>query len=183
VPTWSLGATANAAFRASVFADPRIGLLDEALGAGTPTGCSEDSYVYYKVLKAGHTITYEPSAFVWHRHRIAMANLRKQIFAYSKGHVAYHLTTLTNDGDRRALTRLFYALPVVYVKRALQRMRGHSDYPLSLIGLEILGNFAGPLALWRSRRRARRLGPSTPLAQERPHVLSMESPGTQGPAN
>ena len=182
VPTWSLGATANAAFRASLFADPRIGLMDEALGAGTPTGCSEDSYVYYKVLKAGHTITYEPSAYVWHRHRIAMTSLRKQIFAYSKGHVAYHLTTLTNDADRRALTRLLYSLPVVYLKRALQRMRGHSDYPLSLIGLEILGNLAGPLALWRSRRRARKLGRSAPIVQEHKNVVSMEGPVAQDPA-
>ena len=37
-----LGATANAAFRRSIFFDPAIGLLDEALGAGMPTGCSED---------------------------------------------------------------------------------------------------------------------------------------------
>ena len=29
-PTWELGATANAAFRAKVFRDPRIGLMDEA---------------------------------------------------------------------------------------------------------------------------------------------------------
>ena len=175
VPTWGLGATANAAFRASVFADPGIGLIDEALGAGTPTGCSEDSYLYYKLLKAGHTIVYEPSAYVWHRHRMTMSSLRRQIYAYSKGHVAYNLTTLIVDGDKRALLRLFFSLPRAYLVRALQRVRRHSDYPLSLIVLEILGNFAGPLALWRSRRRARRLGRSAPIVQEHTDVVSMES--------
>ena len=29
-------------------------MMDEALGAGTPTGCSEDTYVFYRVLKAGY---------------------------------------------------------------------------------------------------------------------------------
>jgi hypothetical protein len=40
VPAWNLGATANAAFRAAIFEDPEIGLMDEALGVGTPTGFS-----------------------------------------------------------------------------------------------------------------------------------------------
>lgn len=182
VPTWQIGATANAAFRASVFADPDIGLMEEALGAGTPTGCSEDTYVFYKILKAGHTIMYEPSAFVWHRHRLSMDSLKRQIYAYSKGHVAYHLTTWLFDGDRRALVRLCYSLPKTYARRAWQRIRRRSDYPLSLIGLEVLGNLAGPVALWRSHRRARRLGRSERLPQERVHVVSLESPVTQDPA-
>lgn len=182
VPTWGLGATANAAFRASIFADPAVGLLDEALGAGTPTGCSEDTYLFYKLLKAGHTMVYEPSAFVWHRHRATMASLRRQLYAYSKGHVAYHLTTLMGDGDRRALIRLFFSLPRAYGRRAVQRVRRDSDYPLSLIALEVMGNFAGPLALWRSRRRARRLGLSGPIVQEHRDVVSMEGPVAQDPA-
>ena len=162
VPTWELGCTANAAFRATVFSDPAMGLMDEALGAGTPTGCSEDTYVFYRVLKNGFTLLYEPRAVVWHRHRNTLAALRRQIYSYSKGHVAYQLTTWLNDGDRRALVRLGYELPHTYVRRALARVRGRSDYPLSFIVLEILGNLAGPWALWRSRRRVRRLGRSAP---------------------
>lgn len=158
VPTWELGCTANAAFRASIFADPEIGLIDEALGAGTPTGCSEDTYVFYRALKAGFAVVYEPDALVWHRHRDTMRALRRQIYSYSKGHVAYQLTTWLNDGDRRALVRLFYDLPRTYVRRGYHRLRGWSEYPLTFIALEILGNLAGPWALWQSRRRVRRLG-------------------------
>jgi glycosyltransferase involved in cell wall biosynthesis len=165
VPTWLLGATANAAFRASVFGDPRIGLLDEALGAGMPTGCSEDTYVFYKILKTGGTIVYDPSAFVWHRHRTTMGSLRQQIRAYSRGHVAYHLLTLMRDGDRRALLRLAYELPITYVRRVRHWLRGWSSYPPSLILLEILGNLEGPFALWRSMRRVRRFGRSNAVRQ------------------
>lgn len=160
VPTWKLGATANAAFRAAIFRDHRIGVLDEALGAGTPTGCGEDTYLFYRILKAGHSIVYEPSAWVWHRHRRDAGSLRRQILAYSKGHTAYHLTTLLKDGDKRALVRLFYSLPKVYATRAYGRLRGWSDYPLSLILVEIWGTLAGPWALWQARRMVRRLGPS-----------------------
>ena len=185
VPTWQLGATANAAFRASIFRDPRIGLLDEALGAGTPTGCSEDTDLFYRILKAGHAIRYEPTAFVWHRHRRSMDDLRAQIYAYSKGHVAYHLTTWRRDGDRRALLRLFYSLPKAYLGRVWYRLRGYSEYPVSLVALEILGNVAGPGALWAARRRARKLGITPPLNGPPPvgrHAVSMESQITEGPA-
>ena len=180
VPTWKLGATANAAFRAAVLADPDVGVLDEALGAGMPTGCSEDTYLFYRILKASHTIVYEPAAWVWHRHRREDAALRRQIYAYSKGHVAYHLTTLLRDGDWRALVRLGFSLPKTYVVRACERLRGRSEYPLSLIAVEIAGSLAGPFALWRARRRTRRFGPGARLKS--PNAVSLEGSLTQTPA-
>lgn len=157
VPTWRLGATANAAFRRTIFFDPQIGVLDEALGAGTPAGCSEDTYLFYKALRAGYTIQYEPRAVVWHHHRSDMRALRHQIYSYAKGHVAYQLTTLLRDRDLRAVERLFVELPRLYASRLRDRWRGESSYPASLIALEVLGNLVGPFALWRSRRRASRL--------------------------
>lgn len=166
VPTWRLGATANAAFRATALRDSEIGLLDEALGAGTPTGCSEDTYLFYRLLKANRTLVYDPSAYVWHRHRLTTDALRKQIFDYSKGHVAYQLTTLINERDPRALVRLGWSLPKTYARRAIERIRGRSDYPLDLIALEIWGNLAGPWALWRSRRRVRKLGRSADVRRD-----------------
>lgn len=197
VPTWNIGATANAAFRASIFEDARIGLLDEALGAGMPTGCSEDTLLFYRILKADHVIAYEPNAYVWHSHRRTMESLRDQIYSYSKGHLAYHLTTLAREGDRRALVRLFWSLPRIYLRRALERLRRRSDYPLSLLALEIRGNLAGPFALWQSRQRVSQLGRSTPyvspsrraaavvdapaplavqVPREQTHAVSLESP-------
>ena len=157
VPTWQIGATANAAFRAEIFRDPAVGLLDETLGPGTPTGVGEDTYLFYRILKAGHTIVYEPGGWVWHRHRRDDAALRQQIHGYSKGHVAYHLHTLLQDGDRRALVRLGYSLPKAFARRLLASLRGHIDYPVSLILAEIASSLAGPWALRQSRRRARRL--------------------------
>ena len=177
VPTWELGATANAAFRADIFSHPEIGLMDEALGVGTPTGCSEDTYVFYKTLKAGYTIVYEPTAYAWHKHRRSMQALRRQIYGYSKGHVAYQLMTLINDHDLRALLRLGVHLPKFHVKQILRPVKSwlhgkRPDYPLALTLLEIAGNLAGPWALWRSRRRVKRLGRSQPYAPVSERTIS-----------
>jgi len=187
VPTWELGSTANAAFRASIFSHPEIGLLDEALGVGTPTGCSEDTYTFYQVLKMGSTLVYEPAAYVWHKHRRDMSALRRQIYNYSKGHVAYHLTTLLRYHDLRALVRLGYELPRWHLRQILRqikaRLRGNrSNYPFSLTLLEIVGNLAGPWALWRSRRRVKREGrsqPYIPISQR--SVVTQELPLVEAP--
>jgi O-antigen biosynthesis protein len=109
--TWTIGAGANAAFRAELFTDPEIGLFEETLGPGTPAGVGEDTYLFYRLLKAGHRIVYEPSAYVWHHHRRDLAALRRQLWGYSAGHVAYHLTTLRQDRDLRGLWRVGVELP------------------------------------------------------------------------
>jgi hypothetical protein len=153
-----------------VFSNPQIGLFDEGLGPGTPTGCSEDTYFYYKVLKAGYTMVYEPSAYVWHRHRSDMKGLKRQIYNYSKGHVAYHLTTLIRDHDVRGALRIGVELPRWHFRRIKEWLFGRRSYPLSLIMREILGNLAGPWALLRSRHRVKREGRSKPYipVSERP---------------
>ncbi|MBE9066478.1 glycosyltransferase [Leptolyngbya cf. ectocarpi LEGE 11479] len=178
VPTWDLGATANAAFRKSIFADPKIGLMNEALGPGTPAGgCGEDTYVFYKALKVGYTLVYTPDAYVWHRHRRTTQALRRQIFHYSKGHVAYHLTTLLKDKDLRVVARLFFGLPLAHLSRIYYRLRGLSTYPISFILLEIRGNFLAPLGLLLSHWRIKRIGTTQPLS------LVIEVPGCLGVAD
>lgn len=162
VPTWKLGATANAAFRTSIFKHPKIGLMNEALGPGMPSGVGEDIYVFYKVLKAGYTIVYQPTAQVWHKHRRDMKALRRQLYGYSKGIVSYHLTTLLADGDWRIFPTLAIDMPMWYFKRIYYCLRGWSDYPLSLILLEIAGNLAAPWCLWKSHQRVKREGLSNP---------------------
>ena len=160
VPTWLLGATANAAFRARIFQDPQIGLMLEELGPGTPTGVGEDTYVFYKVIKNGYSLYYNPGAYVWHKHRRNMKALRRQLFGYSKGHVAYHITTWLRDGDMRGLRHIFLTLTRIQFTRLIKWCLGRNRYPLHLIFIEIAGNLIGPLALWRSLHRVRRLGRS-----------------------
>lgn len=166
VPTWELGATANAAFRASIFRDPDIGLLEEALGAGMPTGVGEDTYLFYRVLRSGGTLVYQPSAWVHHRHRRDPGALRRQLYAYSKGHVAYHLLTWMRDGDGRGLLHVLTVLPWWRLRQVAGVLTRRRHYPLSLIALEIRGNLTGPWALWQASQRVRREGRSLPALRE-----------------
>jgi GT2 family glycosyltransferase len=174
-PTWELGATANAAFRTTLFSDPAVGLFDEALGAGMPTGCSEDSYLIYRALKAHHTLVYEPASRVWHQHRASMGALRRQIYNYSKGHVAYHLTTLVSDHDLRSLKRVLVDLPIWRIRQVWRRSTSGSTYPNSLVAIEILGNLVGPIALLRAWLRVWRWG-RTEAPMRTPTTLDLVEP-------
>jgi|GEM_PF-1908851 len=176
VPTWTLGATANAAFRASIFTHPRIGLMDEALGPGMPSGVGEDTYLFYKVLKAGYSVIYEPGAHVWHKHRRTMEALRRQLYNYSKGGIGYHLTTALNDGDMRGLFRLLVELPLAYRWRLNEWLRGRTDYPLSLLLLELKGNLDGFRGIWESWRRVRREGRNAPYIPPARRIPRGEDP-------
>ncbi|GFE71018.1 glycosyltransferase [Chroococcus sp. FPU101] len=162
VPTWELGGTANAAFRAKIFNNPEIGLEDEALGPGMPSGVGEDIYAFYKILKAGYTIIYQPSAVVWHKHRTTMKALRRQLFNYSKGIISYHLTTFLHDGDWRGLIAAVFGLPMWQLKRIKERFQRRCPHPIPMILLEFWGNLSGPWSLWISRQRVKRQGKSTP---------------------
>jgi O-antigen biosynthesis protein len=166
VPTWELGGTANAAFRASIFANPQIGLMAEPLGPGMPSGVGEDIYLFYKILKAGYTIVYRGDAHVWHRHRDNMPALRHQLYNYSKGFIAYNLTTCLQDGDYRSLWMIGLYLPLYHVRRIYDRLRRRSNYPIRLVLVEMAGNLMGPWALWRSWRRVKRQGRSQPYDRD-----------------
>lgn len=165
VPTWNLGATANAAFRAGIFSDKQIGLFNQLLGAGLPTGVGEDTELFYKILRAGHTIVYQPCAYVWHEHRETMEGLRRQLYSYSKGHVAYHLLILFCYRDMRSLRRILFQLPYYYLKQCYRWLRSiarlkRPAWPLSLLFVEIVGYLMGPLSLVHALYRAWRVGGS-----------------------
>ncbi|MCB9450363.1 MAG: glycosyltransferase [Anaerolineaceae bacterium] len=156
VRTWELGGTGNAAYRAELFQNPKIGLMEEILGAGVPTGTGEDIYLFYKVLKAGYIIVYEPSAYVWHKYRSDMAAFKRQIYNYSKGHIAYHLLTIARDGDWRGLVQILYVLPRWRIQQIFERVVRHKGQPLSITWQEIKGNLAGPWSLWQAKQHVRR---------------------------
>src|SRR5690606_24922569 len=89
--------------------------------------------------------------------------LERQIHAYSRGHVAYHLTILLRHRDFRALRRLMLDLPLHDARSLWRLARGRNQFPFSFIRAEIGGHLTGAWALWRSSLRVRRLGRSAPL--------------------
>lgn len=147
VPVWRIGAGANMAFRRRVFCD--VGLFDERLGAGR-SGCSEDSELWYRLLVAGESIRYDPSAVVFHTHRERSGELRDQMYAYMKGHVTALMIQQSAHGGGN-LYRLFLELPFYYGRKVLGRMvKGRRPTTLPLAP-QIRGWFAGLLYYMKHR--------------------------------
>ncbi|MEH3139009.1 MAG: glycosyltransferase [Mycobacterium kyogaense] len=63
----------------------RVGGFDEALGAGSPTGGGEDLDMFFRLLRAGGKLVYDPASIVWHRHRASSEGLAAQSRTYGIG--------------------------------------------------------------------------------------------------
>jgi glycosyltransferase involved in cell wall biosynthesis len=63
----------------------RLGGFDEALGAGSPTGGGEDLDMFFRLLRAGGVLVYDPASVVWHRHRASSEGLAAQSRTYGVG--------------------------------------------------------------------------------------------------
>lgn len=116
VPVDFIGAGANMACRRTAF--EQIGLFDVRLGAGA-SGCSEDTEFWYRVLAAGKSCIYQPTAIVHHTHRADLFNLNRQIKAYMRGYITSYLIQAQQHGHWGNLYYVFFTLPTYYLRRIL----------------------------------------------------------------
>jgi GT2 family glycosyltransferase len=141
----SIGSGASVWLKADVVR--RLGGFDTVLGPGTPTTGAEDLDVLLRVLRAGHALTYEPSAIVWHRHPSGMRRLRRQAFRYGVGLGAMLAKHALAGPERRDLLR---AVPegVRYLRDPSSRKNAARpiDFPRDLIWRERAGMLIGPPA-------------------------------------
>ena len=105
----------------------RVGGFDVTLGSGQPTMGAEDIDLYVRMLAAGYSISVEPSAITWHRHRSDLPALKAQARGYGTGMGAWFTKILFTP----SLLRL--ALPKVpgAVARMRTIARGGSSNPES----------------------------------------------------
>jgi cellulose synthase/poly-beta-1,6-N-acetylglucosamine synthase-like glycosyltransferase len=79
---WHVGSGGNFAIRRSwLFL---IGGFDERLGAGSPGKAAEDTYLFYRLLRAGTTLRYEPEMVIYHA-RQDTTRLIRSFWNYSHG--------------------------------------------------------------------------------------------------
>jgi glycosyltransferase involved in cell wall biosynthesis len=158
------GTGANMAFRRSLFA--RIGAFDPALDVGTPTRGGGDLDMFFRVLKEGHVLVYEPRAIVRHRHRRSMEALRSQIADHGVSFSSYIVrSALTYPDERLAFARLAYWW---WAKTAFRVLWPKTSPPGALrrLGLaELRGCFVGLGRYPVARRAATRLA-TLPLQSE-----------------
>jgi GT2 family glycosyltransferase len=150
------GTGANFALTATALKE--LGPFDEALGAGSPCGGGEDLEMFVRVILAGHTIAYEPSAIVSHVHRADLAQLSKQMVAYGSGCTAA-LTAIAARHPRARLelaARLVSGVLRIFAIR--DRVHGNASLPAGLMRQEFRGMLLGPWLYYRGRRALPREG-------------------------
>lgn len=157
LPVQMWGTTANLAFRKQVLADGQVGGFDPALGPGVPSGDGEAAYFFYRVLRHGYRLRYEPDAVTWYQRAGTRAELVRRHFESGKGYVAGHLHMLLKDGDFRAWGRLC-ALPRAHASRLVTWLAAHDHaLPPTAILAELAGNLLGAYSLWKSYRQLKEL--------------------------
>ena len=152
------GAGANMAFRAEVL--KQLGGFDEALDTGPAVPGGGDLDIFYRVIRAGHPLVYEPRFLVFHQHRRDMKSLFVQYRrSWGLGFMCYVSKCLKNDPERRVnLIRLilwWFVNLLFYFQRHLRRkLQGRRHFPPSLFLGELWGGAIGLLGGYsRSRRR------------------------------
>ncbi len=152
------GVGANMAVNVAVATE--LGGFDPALGPGTPAKAGEDCEFMVRLVLAGHTLAYEPSAYVWHHHRSSGAALAGQLDGYALGLGGYLTKILLDPVGRAAALRRIPA--------AIAQLRSISDRETSAEtagssgGHQLRTLVSGPLAYLAARRAVRRAGGNVP---------------------
>ena len=68
-----------------------------------------DHDMFYRTLRAGYLLVYEPSALVWHYHRDTYLGLRDQLRDFGRGVYAFWMKTALTDPPMRWRTARFAA--------------------------------------------------------------------------
>ena len=165
--TGKFGTGANMAFRRSVF--DSIGLFDPALDVGTVTNGGGDLEMFFRVIRAGHLLVYEPRAVVRHRHRREYSQLRTQLTNHGTGFYAYLVrSAVAHPEDRGAFVRLaLWWLWHWNLRRLIASLRSSRRFPVDLIVAELWGSLVGLRRYFVARRRAaailKEYGPQEPV--------------------
>lgn len=165
------GTGANMAFRRSVFT--AVGLFDPALDVGTVTNGGGDLDMFFRIVKAGHLLVYEPRAIVRHRHRREYGQLRRQLTDHGVGFYSYLVrSSLAYPEERGAFVRLgIWWLGYWNVRRLIASLWRRHRFPADLILAELRGSLLGlrryPAARRRAAAIAEEYGPQQPFAGAR----------------
>jgi glycosyltransferase involved in cell wall biosynthesis len=152
--TGRFGTGANMAFRRTFF--EQHGLFDPALDVGTPTGGGGDLEMFFRALKTGGALVYEPAAMVRHRHRRDYQALRAQIANNGVGLFSYFVRTAQAYPDERlAILRLgVWWLWWWNIRRLLRAVVRPKVFPIDLILVELKGSFAAFRRYATARKQA-----------------------------
>jgi GT2 family glycosyltransferase len=148
------GTGANFAMTARALKE--LGPFDEALGAGSPCGGGEDLDMFMRIILAGRTIAYEPSAIVSHFHRTELAQLARQMVAYGSGCTAALTAVVLRHPQARLELATRLVSGVLRIFTISNRVQGNPTLPSGLMRQEFRGMLLGPWLYYKGRRAGSR---------------------------
>jgi len=149
------GTGCNMAFRRRVLLE--LGGFDEALDTGVNLPGGGDTDMFYRVIRAGYPLVYEPQFLAFHRHRREMWQLRRQYSrSWARGLMAYVAKTYRYDTPQRPnLRRLVAWWFDQELNQLIRSVRGKHVLPPDMILAELWGGIVGLCGVYgQSRRRA-----------------------------
>ncbi len=159
------GLSGNMAFDREVLVD--IEGFHVSLGPGTPTMAGEDTFAFTRMLLARHTLVYQPTALVFHHHRETLADLKKQLYGYGTGEIAFYAALIAYQ------PKLLFSLLRLHLDKSSSfeyesaRIAAIPDIPASALLRELqLGKRRGVPAFVKSvikQRGVRRTRPTPAL--------------------
>ena len=137
----------------------KLGGFDEALDTGRPLPGGGDLDIFYRVLRAGRPLVYEPQAAVFHEHRRDLSVLKRQYRSWGLGLMAFITKTYAADpAARPALRRLVLWWFLWMTARFVRRRKGREPIPADMLRAELSGGVKGLFGEYRrSVRRSDRI--------------------------
>ncbi len=150
------GAGANMTLNRSAIL--QLGGFDEALDTGAPLAGGGDLDMFYRVIRAGLPLVFEPRMLVFHFHRTTDKSLRAQYESWGKGYMAFVSKSYAVDPENRKGLRLAVRLWISYqAKRLIKSIRTTDLGELRYVSREVWGGVVGLLGAYnRSVRRMER---------------------------
>jgi len=142
------------AFRRDVLLE--LGSFDEALDTGGPLPGGGDLDIFYRVVRAGYPLVYEPQYLIYHQHRREMEKLQRQYWSWGSGFMAFVVKSYQNDPEQRMkILRLIAWWFLRYQPQQLfDSYFGSRTLPVRMVWAELWGGIKGLFGEYgRSQRR------------------------------
>ena len=138
-----VGSGCNMAFRTEIL--KQLDGFDEALDTGPPLPGGGDLDIFYRVLRAGHILVYDPRALVHHRHRLSEIEIRTQIAGHQRSVTAFLVKTLICEKSwARAEITLFLSWRLTKpIYRLVLRFFGRDALPFTFLARMLVATIAG----------------------------------------
>jgi glycosyltransferase involved in cell wall biosynthesis len=150
-----VGTGANMAFKRELVL--ALGGFDEALDTGPPLPGGGDLDMFYRVIREGHDLIYEPSYMVFHQHRRDAAALHRQLQSWGTGPMAMLSKIYAQEPAQRGNIHSLLAWWLGDQLRRLASSLIKRKLPTSLVLAELSGGVRGLFGEYeRSRKRVKR---------------------------